>query len=106
MHWARRRSGRFRGALRLTAAIWLAAAFVTWNVVFDRQLAVEAARFTHQNVLAYQQGRPTLTIDTAFRPDIPAAVRSASLWTAAVLAVGGVTMVLASRRGSTPGSVR
>lgn len=87
-----------RGSLRLAVALWLAAAFVTWNVVFDRQLALEAARFASQNVLLHQQGRPTPTIDAGFRPLLPVAAVHATFWGGAVLAAGGVTLVLARRR--------
>ncbi len=87
-----------RGTLRLAAVLWLAATFVTWNVVFDRQLSIEAARFAHQNVLWYQEGRLTPTIDAGFRPFLPVAALRATLGASAVLATGAVTLVLARRR--------
>ena len=74
--------------------------FVTWNVVFDRAVAVAGSEFAREQVLRYQQGQPVRSIDDAFRPRIGAAALTATGWAAAVVAAGVVVMSLSRRRGN------
>ena len=78
---------------------WAILVFVTWNVVFDRAVAVAGSDFAREQVLRYQQGQPVRSIDDAFRPRVGAAALTASGWAAAVLATGVVVMSLSRRRG-------
>lgn len=82
---------------RLAIGLWLALAFVTWNVVFDRQVSLAAAQFTRDNVERRLRGDEARTIDAAYRPLVGAAARSASLWAGGVLAVGAVALGVAGR---------
>jgi hypothetical protein len=78
---------------------WAILVFVTWNVVFDRAVAVAGSEFAREQVLRYQQGQPVRSIDDAFRPRVEAAALTASGWAVAVLATGVVVMSLSRRRG-------
>jgi hypothetical protein len=78
---------------------WAIFAFVTWNVVFDRAVAVAGREFVRQQVLRDQQGQPLRSIDDAFRPRIAAAALTATGWAAAVLIAGAVVMSFSRRPG-------
>lgn len=77
---------------RVVVALWLACAFVTWNVVFDRGVAVAAVEFTRDQIARHQQGEPVAFIDDAFSPRVRAAALEASLYAIAILVVGGVVV--------------
>ena len=110
----RGRSGSARGnarrARRVAALLWLSFAFVVWNVVFDRQLFVDASRFATESVVRHQQGIPLRTIDGAYRPAVRVAALRATLCAGMVLAVGALGMWMASPGLSSPddtnGSIR
>jgi hypothetical protein len=82
---------------RLAIGLWLALAFVTWNVVFERQVSLASARFTRDNVERHLRGDEVPTLDAAYRPHVRVAAQSASLWAGGVLAAGAVTLGLAGR---------
>jgi hypothetical protein len=84
--------------------LWLLAAFVTWNVAFDREVAVAAIEFTRDQILRYDRGEPVLTIEAAFRPRVSQAALQATAWAALVLAGGFVMTRLARRRPASPPS--
>ena len=77
---------------------WAIFAFVTWNVVFDRAVAVAGSEFAREQILRHQQGQPVRSIDDAFSPRVRAAAVTACGWTAVVLGAGVVVMSV-SRRG-------
>ena len=81
---------------RLEAWLWVLAALVTWNVVFDREVAVAAIEFTREQILRYDRGEPVRAIEAAFRPEIGRAAAVATVWAALVLAGGLVVRRLAS----------
>jgi len=81
----------------LVLSFWVVFGFVTWNVVFDRQVAVAGAAFTREQTLNRQQGRPLQTIDDAFRPAVRAAAWRASAWAGAVLAAGALISLTGPR---------
>lgn len=83
---------------RIAVGLWLALAFVTWNVVFDRAVWQAAARFTRENVERHERGAPLPTINEAYRPAVPQAAWSASAWAGGVLVVGAVAINAAGRR--------
>jgi hypothetical protein len=85
---------------RLTVAIalWTAFAFVTWNVVYDRYLALAAVEFTRQQILAYERGGPLTSLHESFRPRVREAAWRASLLVSPVTIVGAAAIFLAFRR--------
>jgi hypothetical protein len=87
---------------RLVLALWIVFAFVTWNVVFDRRVAVAAIEFTRDQVGRHERGEPVLFIEDAFTPRVRTAALEASLYAGAVLAAGG----LVHFRGRAPRGVR
>lgn len=82
---------------RLAAALWLALALVTWNVVFDRGVFLASAAFAQANVERWQHGDPVSTIDAAYRPQVGRAAWRASAWAGGVLAIGGAAFWAADR---------
>jgi hypothetical protein len=83
---------------RAVLIIWAVFAFVTWNVVFDRQVYLAAVEFTQQQIERHQRGQPVISLDVAFRPRLHEAALRASLWGGSVLIAG---MALASIAGRT-----
>jgi hypothetical protein len=86
-----------RGRRRVALIVWAAFAFVTWNVVFDRQVYLAAVEFTQQQIERYQRGDPVASIDDAFSPRVGHAARRASVWGGAVLAAGAAVAAFAAR---------
>lgn len=74
--------------------LWLGFAFVTWNVVFDREVAVAGVAFTREQVLRYQQGQHVSSIDDAFSPYVRGAALTASAWAVGVLTCGAVLLLV------------
>jgi len=82
---------------RLAAALWLAWAVVVWNVVLDQTIVLAGRRYIEAAIGAAQRGGPYLRIDDWMRP---AAVRGfwlATFAAGAILAVGFVSLRVASR---------
>lgn len=77
---------------RFVIALWLAFAFVTWNVVFDRRTADAAHRFTRDQIVRYQQGVPVVPIERGFSPQLRPAALQASLYAGVVLVCGAVAI--------------
>ena len=82
----------------VVVALWITFAFVTWNVVFDRHVANAAAEFTRDQIVRYQQGTPTTSIDVGFRPRVADAALSAWLWTSPILIAGAFVIYFSFRR--------
>ena len=80
---------------------WAVFALVTWNVVFDRQVAVAGSEFARDQILRYEQGQPTSRIEDAFTPRVAGAALVASGWAALVAAAGVMVMVRNGRGGPT-----
>jgi hypothetical protein len=78
---------------RVLLALWLAWAFVTWNVVFDRAVAVAGAEFTRDQIARHQKGEAVAFIEDAFSPRVGAAAVEASLYAAVILVTGAVVML-------------
>ena len=83
-----------RGAV---IALWIVFAFVTWNVIFDRQVAHAAVEFTREQIIRYQQGQATISIDVGFTPRVSGAALRASLWTAPILVAGALSVYFSFR---------
>jgi hypothetical protein len=79
---------------------WAIFAFVTWNVVFDRAVAVAGSEFARQQILRHQQGQPVQSIDQAFSPHVRAAAVTATGWAGVVIAAGGVVLWLGRPRAA------
>jgi hypothetical protein len=84
---------------RVALWLWLLAAFVTWNVVFDREVAVAAIEFTREQIIRYDRGETVRTIEAAFRPRVGDAAMVATAWATLVLAAGGLVIRLTRRPG-------
>ena len=82
----------------VVAALWAVFAFVTWNVLFDRQVHVAAVEFTRDQVLRSQHGAPLISLHDGFSPRVSDAARQATLWVVPILAVGAVATVVSFRR--------
>jgi hypothetical protein len=78
--------------------LWIAFAFVTWNVAFDRYVFVAAAQFTREQVLRHERGEPVSSIEEGFAPELNRAFWRASAWGSAVLGVGTCLTYWAARR--------
>ena len=79
----------------LAFSFWLVLGFVSWNVVFDRRVAVAAVAFTREQTLNHQQGRPLVSIDEGFSPEVRAAAGHATLWAGVIVAIGAVISLTA-----------
>jgi hypothetical protein len=77
--------------------LWVIVAFVTWNVVFDREVAVAAIEFTREQILRYDQGEPVRTIEGVFRPQVGRAALVATVSSALVVGGGLVVRRLVGR---------
>jgi hypothetical protein len=81
--------------------LWLLAAVVTWNAVFDRRVRSGVREYLDRQT-AFEQGRgPRADMDAVMRAAAARGLRSATLWALVVLAPGVVVLVL-RRRGSRP----
>jgi hypothetical protein len=89
---------RVSTAKKTALVLWIAFAFVTWNVVFDRHVYVAAVRFTQQQIARHQRGEQVSSIEEAFTPELGRAALRASAWGGAVLVVGIVLAGAAARR--------
>ena len=82
----------------IVAALWAAFAFVTWNVLFDRQVQVAAVAFTRDQILRSQNGATLISIHDGFSPSVSDAARQATLGVLPIIAVGALTTLVSFRR--------
>ena len=79
-----------RVAGRVALALWLLAALVTWNAVFDARIRAGARDYVDRQA-AFEQGRgPRADMDAVMRAAAARGARSATLWTLVVLLPGVV----------------
>ena len=78
-------------------ALWFLLAIVVFNVRFDWQTRAANHAFVRSQIVRHQQGRPTLTINDAFRPMVRAAAKDAALWFTVVAAAGIAATTVAAR---------
>ena len=81
----------------VTFCLWLVFGFVTWNVVFDRRVAVAAVAFTREQTHNREQGLPTLSIADGFSPNVRTAAVDATAWAGGLTALGLLLSVAAAR---------
>jgi hypothetical protein len=86
-----------RLASRVALGLWLAAAVVTWNVVFDARIRAGARDYVDRQE-AFEQGRgPHADMDAVMRAAAASGARAATLWTLAVLAPGIAALIVRRR---------
>jgi len=77
---------------RIAVALWLAFAFVTWNVAFDRSVADAAHAFTREQIKRYEEGAAVVPIEVGFSPQLRPAALRATIYAGAVLLCGAVVI--------------
>ncbi|HXG89979.1 MAG TPA: hypothetical protein VNJ02_16750 [Vicinamibacterales bacterium] len=77
---------------RTVIVLWLAFAWVAWNVVFDHGVTAGAIEFTRQQVVRHQRGEAVALIEEAYAPRVRAAAMNASLAATAILAIGAAVI--------------
>ena len=83
---------------RWAVGLWSLLAVVVFSVSFDWQTRVAGHQFVQAQLLRYQQGQPTISINDGYRPMVRAAARRSAVWLV-VIAVAGSGAVMAARRG-------
>jgi hypothetical protein len=83
---------------RVLIALWLAFAFVAWNVMFDRLVWTAATEFTRDQILQFHDGEPVTSIHDGFSPHVREAAWQASLWTLPLVAAGAASIYFSFRR--------
>jgi hypothetical protein len=92
-----------RLAGRLALVLWLLAALVTWNVVFDGRIRAGAREYVDRQA-AFEQGRgPRADMDEVMRAAASRGAKSATLWTLVVLAPGVAVLAMRRRWGRPSG---
>jgi hypothetical protein len=83
-----------RVAWRVALVLWLVAAVVTWNAVFDARIRGGARAYVDQQA-AFEHGRgPRADMDAVMRAAAASGLRSATAWALVVLVPGIVVLVL------------
>ena len=82
----------------VVATLWAVFAFVTWNVMFDRQVHVAAVEFTRDQILRHQNGAMLISIHDGFSPRVREAAMQATLWVVPILLAGAVSVFIPFRR--------
>lgn len=77
--------------------LWLVFGFVTWNVVFDRRVALAGVAFTREQTSLHHQGAPTVPLNQGFTPRVRAAAAAATAWAGGLTAIGLIASAAASR---------
>jgi hypothetical protein len=81
---------------------WAVFAFIIWNVVFDRAVALAGSEFARDQILRYEQGEAVSTIAAAFTPRVGDAALAATGWTGLVAAIGAAVVLARGRRSEAP----
>jgi hypothetical protein len=82
----------------IALALWIALAFVVWNVVFDRVLVVAGRQYVYAATRAARGSGPYVRVDDWMRPAVSRATRTASGAAVLILTIGVVTCAVAARR--------
>jgi hypothetical protein len=83
----------------VVVGLWLAFAFVSWNVMFDRLVSTAATEFAQDQIVRQHSGEALTNIHEGFSPRVRDAALRASLWTTPIVAVGTVALYFSFRRG-------
>ena len=87
-----------RPTVGVALALWIALAFVVWNVVFDRVLVVAGRQYVYAAARAARGSGPYLLVDDWMRPAVTRATRTASGAAVLILTIGVVACAVAARR--------
>ena len=79
-------------------ALWIALAFVAWNVIFDRYVAVAGVEFTREQIVRYHRGEALTSIHAGFTPRVRQAAWHASLWVSPIVGGGALALYFTFRR--------
>jgi len=91
---------RSRPTVGVALALWIALAFVVWNVVFDRVLVVAGRQYVSAATRAARGSGPYVRVDDWMRPAVSRATRTASGAAVLILTIGvGMCAVAARRSG-------
>ena len=82
---------------RIAAALWIAWAVVVWNVVFDQVIVVAGRRYFIAAIASADAMGPFLRLDDWIRPAVTRGAWLATIAAAIILAIGFVTLRLATR---------
>ncbi|MBS1817422.1 MAG: hypothetical protein JSU08_05815 [Acidobacteria bacterium] len=93
-----------RRAVVAAVVLWVAFAFVVWNVIFDRMIVLAGRRYSHDAAVLYRSTGRYLLINDVMRPAVSHAAVVASSVAGAIIAVSLVAIAVAARRqpGRTP----
>jgi hypothetical protein len=89
-----------RSNVGVALALWIALAFVVWNVVFDRVLVVGGRQYVYAATRAARGSGPYVRVDDWMRPAVSRATRTASGAAVLILTIGVATCAVAARRRS------
>jgi hypothetical protein len=85
-------------ASRVARRLWIALAFVVWNVVFDRVLVLAGRRYVYAAAIAATGSGPYLRAGDWMRPAITRGLWTATCAAGVILAIGLICVPLAARR--------
>jgi hypothetical protein len=91
-----------RRARRVAMGLWIAWAFLTWNVVFDHVIVVAGREYLVAAGLAARSAGPYARLDDWMHPAVARAAWVASACAAVILTVGWVGIRFAGRRKPAP----
>ena len=86
---------------RIAAALWIAWAVVVWNVVFDQVIVVAGRRYIIAAIASADAMGPFVRMDDWMRPAVTRGLWLATLAAAVILAIGFITLRLATRSPQT-----
>jgi hypothetical protein len=85
-------------AARVASVLWIAWAFMVWNVVFDQVIVLAGRRYLRAAALAAGAGGPYARIDDWMRPAVTSGLWTASAAAGAILMIGLLGLRLAAPR--------
>jgi len=84
-----------RRAIVVAVSLWLAFAFVVWNVIFDRLIVLAGRRYSYDATVLFHSTGKYLLIDTVMKPAVAHAARVASV-VAAMIVAGSLLLIRAA----------
>ncbi len=84
-------------SVRWAVALWLAFAFVVWNVLFDRMLVLAGRRYSYDAYVLFHSTGRYLKIDDVMRPAVAHAFKVASVAAGGIVVVAMVLIGIAAR---------
>ena len=87
-----------RPTVGVALALWIALAFVVWNVVFDRVLVVAGRQYVHAATRSARDSGQYVRVDDWMRPAQRRALWMASGASVLILTIGVTACAVAARR--------